>query len=404
MSEKVFYHALGLRGYEIDSVRYTAGGMIVKISQPREKLCCACCGSSRVHIHGTRLRRFLTVPVGLSSTWIEYHVPRLRCQSCAAIRQVRLPFVEGQRRYTKVFERLVVELSRFMTPTDVSRYLGISWDVAREIQARDLKRKYGKPKLGRLKTIAIDEIYLGSKHKYITLVMDLETGAVVYVGLGKSQASLQAFWKRLKSSKAKIKAVASDLSSAYAAAIRKNLPQAAHVFDRFHITKLFNEKLTILRRELHREAVDKLHKDVLKGTRWLLLKNPENLDEKYNERQRLEDALSLNQPLATAYYLKDELRCLWELSNKSVATKYLELWCREAEVSGIRVLIQFAKTLRSHRQGILDWYDYPISTGPLEGTNNKIKLMQRRAYGYRDLNFLTLKILGAHKSQHALVG
>ena len=404
MSEKVLYHAFGLRGYDVESIEAAEEGIVLTVSQPREKLKCACCGSSAVHLHDSRVRRFLTVPIGSQSTWIEHRVPRVRCQDCKAIRQVRLSFAEGQRRYTKVFERLVIDLSHYMMPIDVSRYLGISWDMAKDIQSRDLKRKYGKPKLRALKRIAIDEIYLGSKHKFITLVMDLDTGAVVYVGQGKSQESLKPFWKRLRSSHAKIQAVASDLSSAYAAAIRKNLPNAAHVFDRFHITKLYHEKLTILRRELHHEAVDKLHKDVLKGIRWLLLKNSENLNDKYRERERLEEALKLNQPLATAYYLKEQLQWLWKQSSKSSAEKFLEYWCRLAEASGIRVLIQFATTLRTHRRGILDWYDHPISTGPLEGTNNKIKLMQRRAYGYRDLNFLILKILGAHKTQHTLVG
>jgi transposase len=299
---------------------------------------------------------------------------------------------------------MVQEISRFMTPTDVSRYLGISWDMARDIQARDLKRKYGKPKLRNLKTIAIDEIYLGSRHKFITLVMDLKSGAVVFVGDGKGQDALKPFWKRLKSSKAKIQAVASDMSSAFTAAIRKNIPHAAHVFDRFHIVKLFNEKLTELRRELYREATDKMHKDVLKGTRWLLLKNSENLDDEHNERQRLDDALKLNQSLATAYYLKEDLQQLWECSSKVQAERFLERWCARAESTGIKILMKFAKTLRSYRNGILAWYDYPISTGPLEGTNNKIKLMQRRAYGYRDLNFLKLKIYGAHETRHTLIG
>ena len=404
MSEKALYHALGLRGYDVENVQSSEDGLIVTISQLREKLRCACCGSSRVHVHDSRVREFRTVPIGMTKTWIKYDVPRVRCRNCNQIRQVKVSFVEGQRRYTKVFERLIREISRFMTPTDVSRYLDISWDMARDIQARDLKRKYGRPKLRNLKVIAIDEIYLGSRHKYITLVMDLQSGAVVFVGDGKGQAALKPFWKRLKSSQAKIQAVASDMSSAFTLAIRKNIPDAAHVFDRFHIVKLFNEKLTELRRELHREATDKLHKDVLKGTRWLLLKNSENLDDEHHERQRLDEALKLNQSLATAYYLKEDLQQLWECSSQAQAERFLELWCAQAESSGIKILMKFAQTLRACRNGILAWYDYPISTGPLEGTNNKIKLMQRRAYGYRDLNFLKLKILGAHETRHTLVG
>jgi transposase len=112
---------------------------------------------------------------------------------------------------------------------------------------------------------------------------------------------------------------------------------------------------------------------VLKGTRWLLLKRPENLDPKRNEPKRLAEALRLNQPLATAYYLKEQLGEVWEQEDQESAQVFLLDWIQQAESSGIRQLLRFAKTLRLHAFGILAWYDYPISTGPLEGTNNKIK-------------------------------
>jgi transposase len=404
MSDKVFYHALGLRGYDIESVRYVEGGMIIRVTRPREKLRCSQCGGSHVHVHDSRTREFRTVPVGLWRTWIECDVPRVRCQQCESIRQVSVAFAEGSRRHTRVFERLVIELSRYMTPTDVARYLNIGWDLARDIQARHLKRKFSRPKLKQLRCLAIDEIYLGKKHKYITLVLDLERGAVVFVGRGKGQESLRPFWRKLRHSRAKIEAVATDFSAAYGAAVRENVPDAAHVFDRFHVVKLLNEKLTELRRQLHREATEGLGKDVLKGIRWLLLKNPDNLDENHNEHQRLGEALALNEPLAMAYYLKEDLRQFWEQPSQAKAAVFLDGWCQRAESTGIRILQQFAKTLRGHRAGLLAWYQHPISTGPLEGTNNKIKLMQRRAYGYRDLEFFCLKILAAHEARHILAG
>ena len=118
---------------------------------------------------------------------------------------------------------------------------------------------------------------------------------------------------------AKIKAVATDMSPAYIAAVREHLPKAIHVFDRFHVVKLFNEKFSLFRQELQREAEGPLHQKVLKGTRWLLLKNPENLDEKRDERQRLEAALALNKPLATVYYMKEDLRQIWDQEDKPAA-------------------------------------------------------------------------------------
>ncbi len=325
-------------------------------------------------------------------------------QAARGTRRVKLGFAEPKRQHTKSFERYVMELLQFMTPSDVSTHLGITWDLANDIQKRRLGKRFARPKLKKLKEIAIDEIYLGKRHKYITLVLDLKSGAVVFVGKGKGAEALKPFWRRLKSSKAKIEAVATDMSPAYISAVLENLPKARLVFDRFHVVKLFNEKLTELRRQLYREAVDGLAKSVLKGIRWLLLRNPENLDEKKNERQRLDEALKLNRSLAIAYYLKDELRLFWEQPSYHAANRFLADWCRRAEASGIRLLIKFANTLRGHRRGLLAWHSHPISTGPLEGTNNKIKLMQRRAYGYRDLELLKLRILSLHTTQWELVG
>ena len=241
-------------------------------------------------------------------------------------------------------------------------------------------------------------------HRYLTVVMDLESGAVVFVGDGKGADALKPFWKRLRPSGAKIEAVAMDMSAAYRSAVSIHLPKAVIVFDHFHVVKLFNEKLSDLRRALYREATEVQHKEVLKGTRWLLLKNAENLDPEKDEKVRLKEALKLNEPLAAAYYMKEDLRRFWEQPGKRFATTFLDGWIRRAEASGIKILQQMAKTLAAHRSGLLAYYDVMISSGPMEGTNNKIKTMKRQAYGFRDLEFFKLKILAIHESKYALVG
>ncbi|EFK07216.1 conserved hypothetical protein [delta proteobacterium NaphS2] len=147
-----------------------------------------------------------------------------------------------------------------------------------------------------------------------------------------------------------------------------------------------------------------VQKKAIKGTRWLLLKNPENLDPDRDEHRRLNEALELNQPLSTAYYMKEDLRQFWNQPDKHSADIFLRDWMARARSSGIRILIQFANTLGSHKSGLLSYYDYPISTGPLEGTNNKIKIMQKQAYGFRDLDFFKLKIMAIHRAKYALVG
>ena len=194
------------------------------------------------------------------------------------------------------------------------------------------------------------------------------------------------------------------MSAAYIRAVRENIPTAVHVFDHFHVIKLFNDKLSAFRRELYHQASTDQERRILKGTRWLLLKNPENLDEKRNEQDRLLDALRLNQPLALAYYLKEDLRQIWSQPNKRTARRVLRDWLVRARATGIRMLVQFADTLEEHQEGVLNYYDYPISTGPLEGTNTKIQLLKRQAYGFRDYEFFKLKILALHETKHALVG
>jgi transposase len=403
MSTSWLYHGFGIRGYRYVSTRYQEGQIIVRIEAPRESLRCPACGSAHVHVVERFRRWWRTVPIGAKSVFLEMDVPRVECQSCRLRRRVEVTFADPMRRHTRSFERYAMELLQFMTPQDVSLHLGISWDLANDIQKRRLRRRFARPKLKGLKRIAIDEIHLGKQYRFVTLVLDLDSGAVVFVGEGKGAEALKPFWKRLKLARAKIRAVATDMSPAYIAAVLENLPQARLVFDRFHVMKLLNEKLTELRRELF-EAQGPLGKSVLKGIRWLLLKNPENLDDSKDERARLEEALALNRPLAIAYYLKDELRQFWEQPNYHAASRFLTSWCRRAEASGIRLLQKFTNTLLGHRSGLLAWYAHPISTGPLEGVNNKIKLLQRRAYGYRDLELFKLRILSLHTTRFELVG
>lgn len=406
MSTSILYHCFGItgRGFHHVHTRFEEGRTVFRIGQDSSTLACPVCGRRDVMKKGTVFRVFKTLPIGLRPTIIEFAVHRVLCRFCGMLRQVKVPFSDEGRSYTRQFERYVLELSRHMTIKDVAHHLGLPWSTVKDIQKRHLDRHFSRPKLRHLNRIAIDEISVGHGHQYLTVVLDLESGAVVFVGHGKGVQALEPFWRRLKSSKAKIQAVALDMSAAYIAAVTTHLPDCTIVFDHFHVIKLFNEKLTELRRGLYREATDLLAKEVLKGTRWLLLKNPENLNEDRNERQRLEEALKLNKPLATAYYLKEDLRLLWQQADKRRAEAHLDHWITKAEASGIRILIDFAKTLRVHRSGILAYYDHPISTGPLEGTNNKIKTLQRQAYGFRDRAFFILKLYALHRTRYELVG
>jgi transposase len=248
------------------------------------------------------------LPIGSRNTHLLLRIPRVECHACQLTRQVPIEFAEPRRSYTHAFERYALDLSKHMTIQAVAEHLNVGWDTIKDIQQRHLEQHFAKPKLKHLRLLAIDEIAVGKGHRYLTVVLDLESGAVVFVGDGKGAQALEPFWRRLRPSGARIEAVAIDMSQAYILAVHEHLPQAVLVFDRFHVVKLFNDRLSEFRRELYREAKDSLHKEVLKGTRWLLLKNPENLAPERRERERLEEALRLNEPLAAAYYMNCTFR------------------------------------------------------------------------------------------------
>lgn len=403
MSTSLLYHRFGIVGYHYVSQHFVKDTTVFRVEQPRDRLRCANCGSQDVWAQGGVRRVFRSLPIGNRPTLVGLKVPRVHCWTCGKIRQVKIGFADPKKQYTRALERYALDLSQHMTIKDVAEHLQLSWDTIKEMQAKHLRRHFGNPKLHKLKQIAIDEINIGKGHRYLTVVLNLLSGAVVFVGDGKGVDALNPFWKRLRRAHAKIEAVATDMSPAYIRAVRENIKQAVHVFDHFHVIKLYNDKLSAFRRQLFHELTAKGQK-LLKGIRWLLLKNPENLDAAKKEPQRLERALKLNEPLALVYYMKEDLRQIWMQSSKGTARLVLEDWLALARASGIRMLQQFADTLEQHQEGILNYYDYPISTGPLEGTNTKIQLLKRQAYGFRDYEFFKLKILGLHKTRYALVG
>lgn len=334
-------------------------------------------------------------------------IPRLLCRDCHSVHQPQLTFADPKKQYTRSLERFVVDLCRIMTIREVAHLTGLSWDTVKDIDKAYLKGRYQSISLSPVRYLAIDELYLGRKLKFITIAMDLETGRVIHIGKGKGKNALKKLWKRLKRSHAHIQAVATDMASGYMAAVLEHLPQADLVLDHFHLVKWFNDKLTLLRRQLYREA-DSLGKEVLKGSRYLLLKAPENLksntDTTKDERARLQAALELNLPLATAYYMKERLRLLFDCGTAQRAEQELMAWIQEARTSAIGILVEAARKLLVWRPFILNWYKHRISTSKLEVMNRKVGLLQRTTCGLRDEDYLDLRILHLHRSTNALIG
>ena len=239
-----------------------------------------------------------------------------------------------------------------MTIEDVAHNLEMSWNTVKNIEKVYLEKHFSKPDLSKVRHIAIDEFAVSKGHVYMTVVMDLDTTRVLYVGEGRSQESLHKFWKRIRKKKVTIEAVAMDMWPAYIASVMEHCPGADIVFDHFHIVKMLNQKLDEIRRDLYRDETEYNKRDLIKGTRWLLLRNKDNLTDKAKER--LEEALTINKPLASVYYLKEELKLLWRQVSLEKALEFLELWVA-------------------------------------------------KAYGYRDFEFFKLKIYAIHLARYELL-
>src|SRR5574344_2265444 len=405
MNNSFLYHAWGLYRLECTREEYKDNAIILYVQSKKRLSVCPKCGKRHLVKNGYRIRDFAGLPIGGKKVIIRMKVQRYKCKNeeCDYDQQEKILFATGSRSYTHRFAKYVVGLLRGMTLQDVANHLNVTWDTIKEIHSTYLDRHYSPPSLKGVENIGIDEFAVKKGHIYKTIVVDLDTGRILYVGDGKGVDALDKFWKRVKRHKVKIEHVATDLSVAFIASVLENCPGAVHVFDHFHVVKLMNDHLDDIRRKTYAAETDVNRRKVLKGSRWLLLCNGKDvMDGTY--KNRLENALDMNRDLMKAYYLKEDLIQIWLQADKRQAWKALENWCRQARDSKVNGLIQMANTLLAYRYGILAWYDIRISTAKVEGINHKVKNMMRQAYGYRDDDFFKLKLYSLHDKISSFVG
>ncbi len=359
---------------------------------------CGVCGENgrRLHMYGTRRVRDLN----LAQARVELVVPnrKLRCANCRTIRTEGHGFLGSYRRYTLRFERAVADLCQILPIKHVAEHFGLSWHAVREIDKRRLQREVGTPCYDGLRLLAVDEVAVHKGHTYLTTVLDLETGRIVWVGKGRSEATLASFFEELTSEQRNsIEAVASDMAAGFRNAVEKACPKAAQVYDLFHVVAKYSREVVDVVRLDEAKKQDEAGRKLIKGSRYLLLKNDANLGE--SQRQDLQILLAANETLNTVYVLKDQLKQIWSYTDPASARQALDHWCALAEQSGITPLATFARNLRRHEKGIVNHSVYPIHTGRLEGINNKIKVIKRQAYGFRDDAYFILKIKDAFRGE-----
>jgi transposase len=396
MDTSFLYHVYGLNGLKCSKSEYKGNDLILHVEYSAQKNRCPKCGKYHTLVkNGYRRRKILALPIGLKRTILNMKVQRYKCKACDYDQQEKISFTTGGRSYTHRFAKYVVDLLRGATLKQVASWLRISWDTVKEIHSTYLKRHYSPPSLKDVECIGIDEFAVRKGHIYKTIVVDLKSGRILYVGDGKSEESLTKFWKRVKKKGVKIKYVATDMSRAFTNSVRNNAPEAVHIFDHFHVVKLMNEKLDEIRREMVQKETDENKKKLIKGTRYILLANGEDIKLNGGGR-KLDNAIKFNEPLSQAYYLKEDLRAIYSQVNREAAEKKLIEWVTMARNTEQKTLHEMADTIEKAKEGILAFYTCCISTGKVEGINNKIKVMKRDAYGFRDDRYFTLRLYALH--------
>lgn len=386
-------------GYRVQRVHWPtqAGGTVEIHLQPRRKwLTCERCGHRSPQVHETVVRRVRDLPL------FEYRVvlvvPRRRlwCERCGGPRLERLDWLGRYQRVTDRFAEAVGRLLRAMPIQAVAAFYGLGWHTVKAIDKAGLAAALPEPDWSTIRYLAMDEFALHKGHRYATVVIEPTRRQVLWIGLGRSRETAAAFFEQLpEGAAARIEAVAIDMTTAYELEIRANCPNAEIVFDLFHVVAKYG-----------REVVDRVRVDeanrlrdapqarkVVKSSRWLLLRNRDNL--KPGQQVQLTELLAANQALLTVYLLKDELKRLWRYQRAGWAAKAWQRWYDQAMASGIAALQRFAQRLKPYLHGILARCRHPLHTSVLEGINNTIKVIKRRAYGYRDTDYFFLKIKAA---------
>lgn len=392
MSTSLLYHTQCIREYQYESTEYKDGHVIINIR--RKFFNCSKCNCPQVSVTISRQRLIKGEKIGRKLFFLKVPVHRIYCSQCKSTTIENVSFISSPKaRITRSLERTIVELRSEMCISAIAEFFGIDWKTVKDCEKRHLQKKFKYIPLKNVEVIGIDELYVKTqgREKYITIVRDLETGAVLYVGDGKGADSLQAFNLKLKHSKAKITTVAMDMSKAYVSWVKNTLPEALIVFDHFHVIKLMNEKLDKVRRRVAGE-IDEEQRKLLKKQRYLFLRNVENLEP--DAKQLLDNLRNVFKELGDVSMMKEGLRSVYQISrNCSQAEAAFKNWCAIARQTQIKELEDMAKTIENNLQGIISfWKTNKLSNAGMEGFNNKVRWLIRQAYGFQDKDYFILKI------------
>jgi transposase len=391
----------GWAGYEVLSTRDEARQgetwcVICLAAKPRTFRWCSGCGRRSRSIHDSEERHVRDLPI--FEVPVELVLPRLRvvCRRCGP-KLERLDWLEPYARVTSRLAQSVARMCKVMSVRHVAAFYGLDWDTVKLIDCRHLERELGTVELAGVTAIGMDEFAIQKGHRYATVIVEPSRKRVLWVGRGRGREDVRPFFDLLGPLGCRqLKAVVMDMSAAYGGEVRARCPNASIVYDLFHVIAKYGREVIDRVRvdEANRVRADHKARKLVKGSRWLLLRNRENVTHP-EDQIRLDELLAANKALMTVYVLKDDLKALWHYRHPGYARAFWLQWKRRAMSSGIEPLKTFTRRLRPYVEGILAHCRWPMGTNIVEGINNKIKVIKRMAYGFRDDHYFFLKIRAA---------
>jgi len=353
---------------------------------------CEGCGQVCSNVHDTDERWIDDLPIFDIPVKLLVHRRRMLCPKCGP-KLERLDWLERHQRCTVRFAQSVARLCKVASLKHVAEHYGIGWDRTKRIDKSYLNRELGPIDLSNVTILAMDEFAIQKGHRYATVIVDPTCKRVLWIGRGRGRADIRPFFEKLGVEGCKrIKAVAMDMNAGYENEVKAQCPNAKVVFDLYHVVAKFNREVTDRVRvdEANRLREDKPARKVVKSARWLLLRNRKNLNP--DQKIKLSELLAANRRLLTVYVLRDDLKHLWDFRYEGAARRFWKQWYSRAIRSRIEPLKKFARKLKGYIEDIFTHCHYQLHTGLLEGINNKIKVIKRMAYGYRDDEYFFLKI------------
>lgn len=379
---KLIRETLSLQGFRIHSVNGHLFGINIQITADRRFLPrCGRCGRPGKYRDTRPERTFKHVPLWGIPVILHYSPRRVLCHHCGGVYVESIPWAAGKRRLTNAFACYLATWAKLLPWLEVSRLFKCSWGTV--AAAVDFVIKYGLENrdLTGITHIGIDELSRKKGHQYVTNIYDLKTKRLIWSGEGRSEETLREFFDFFGEQRAKkLQGICCDMWMPYINVIEERASNAILVFDKFHIIRHIINAVDQVRRDEVNEK-GKEHKELIKHTRYIWLKNPWNLTDQ--QKARLSALEKLNLKINRAYLLKEAFRNFWSYSKPAWAAKYIKKWFWWATHSRLTPMRDFAWLVRRHEENILSYFNLPIDNGSVEGLNNKAKLVNRRAYGFK---------------------